>query len=132
MLNKILPYCQEKSIDAVDFPITHPQLAAFIQLIEDGKVSNTIAYQRLFPALLDRPGVPPAQLAEQMNLIQSADSDFLETIAQEVLGAFPDKVAAYKKGKKGLIGFFMGELMKRSKGKADPKAANALLRKMLS
>ncbi|MEM6379304.1 MAG: Asp-tRNA(Asn)/Glu-tRNA(Gln) amidotransferase subunit GatB [Bacteroidota bacterium] len=132
MLNKILPYCQEKGIKAVDFPIANTQLAAFIQLIEDGKVSNTIAYQRLFPALLEDSNIPPIELAERMNLIQSSDSDFLETIAQEVLAAFPEKVATYKKGKKGLIGFFMGEVMKRSKGKADPKAANALLRKLLS
>lgn len=132
MLNKILPYCQEQSIKATDFPISNDQLAAFIQLIADGKVSNTIAYQRLFPALMKNPETAPAALAEKMNLIQSSDADFLETIAQEVLTAFPDKVAAFKKGKKGLLGFFMGEVMKRSKGKADPKAANAILRKLLS
>lgn len=132
MLNKILPFCQEEGISALEFPISNDQLAAFIQLITDGKVSNTIAYQRLFPALLEKPMENPIALAEKMNLLQSSDSDFLETVAQEVLEAFPDKVAVYKKGKKGLIGFFMGEVMKRSKGKADPKAANAILRKLLS
>lgn len=132
MLNKILPYCQEKGINAVEFPVANEQLAVFIQLIADGKVSNTIAYQRLFPALMESPQEDPATLAEKMNLLQSSDTDFLETIAQEVLAAFPDKVATFKKGKKGLIGFFMGEVMKRSKGKADPKAANAILRKLLS
>lgn len=132
MLNKILPYCQEKGMSAVEFPVANEQLAVFIQLIADGKVSNTIAYQRLFPALMESPQENPATLAEKMNLLQSSDTDFLETIAQEVLAAFPDKVATFKKGKKGLIGFFMGEVMKRSKGKADPKAANAILRKLLS
>jgi len=48
-----------------------------------------------------------------------------------VIASNPDKVKAYQKGKKGLIGFFMGELMKKSKGKAEPKSANALLRKKL-
>jgi aspartyl-tRNA(Asn)/glutamyl-tRNA(Gln) amidotransferase subunit B len=132
MVNKIMPYCQEENIKASKFPIAPKQLAAFIQLIEDDKVSNTIAYQRLLPALMENPKSAPESLAEKMNLIQSSDTDFLETIAQGVLEAFPDKVATYKKGKKGLIGFFMGEVMKRSQGKADPKAANAILRKLLS
>ncbi len=131
MINKILPYCQEHQMAASQFPISFPSLAKFITLIDENKVSNTIAYQRLFPALLEQPESEPLKLAESMNLIQSSDTDFLEGIAQEVLEAFPDKVAVYKKGKKGLIGFFMGELMKRSKGKADPKAANQLLRKLL-
>ena len=56
---------------------------------------------------------------------------FLEKLVEEAIEKYPDKVAAYKKGKKGLIGFFMGEVMRASKGKAEPKSTNALLRKKL-
>jgi aspartyl-tRNA(Asn)/glutamyl-tRNA(Gln) amidotransferase subunit B len=56
----------------------------------------------------------------------------LEKIVDEVLAANPDKVAEYRKGKKGLIGFFMGEVMKKSQGKAEPKATNALVAKKLA
>ncbi|MBX2872694.1 MAG: Asp-tRNA(Asn)/Glu-tRNA(Gln) amidotransferase GatCAB subunit B, partial [Saprospiraceae bacterium] len=88
-------------------------------------------YQKLLPALLAAPDQAPLALAQQLNLIQSADEDFLTQLVAEVIAAFPDKVATYRKGKKGLLGFFMGEVMKRSRGKAEPKSTNALLRKML-
>ena len=70
-------------------------------------------------------------MAEKMNLLQSSDSDFLADIVKEVLAKNPEKVAEYQKGKKGLIGFFMGEVMKASKGKAEPKTTNALIVKVL-
>ena len=66
-----------------------------------------------------------------MNLIQSTDTNFLEDLVNEVIAAHPDKVKAYQKGKKGLLGFFMGEVMKKSKGKAEPKSTNQLLRHKL-
>ena len=131
LINKVLPYAQENQLSPLEFPVADQQLIAFLQLIEAGKVSNTIAYQRLLPALIDTPDKDPLALAEALNILQSSDSNFLEGIAKEVLEAFPDKVATYKKGKKGLLGFFMGEVMKRSRGKADPKAANQILRDLL-
>lgn len=81
---------------------------------------------------MEKPGHSPTLLATEMNLLQSADSDFLEKLADDVLTRFPEKVAEYKRGKKGLIGFFMGELMKASKGKAEPKATQQLLEKKLN
>jgi len=55
----------------------------------------------------------------------------IKTIIKDVLTSLPDKVEAYKKGKKGLLGLFMGEIMKRTKGKANPKEANSLLKEAL-
>lgn len=131
IINKLLPWCAETGLEISAFPLTMLQLAAFVQLIEDGKVSAAIAYQRLLPELIVQPQIDPQALAQEMHLIQSSDDDFLEALADEVLAAFPDKVADYRKGKKGLMGFFMGELMRRSKGQAAPKAATALLEKKL-
>lgn len=131
VINKILPYCQEQGMAISTYPVSYPAIAEFIQLIEQGKVSHTIAYQKLLPALIEAPDQAPLALAQQLNLIQSADEDFLNDLVGEVMAAFPDKVAAYQKGKKGLLGFFMGEVMKRSKGKAEPKSTNALLRQIL-
>ena len=104
---------------------------AFINLIESGQISASGAYQRLFPALVEQPGKSPAMLATELNLLQSDELDFLEKLADEVLARYPEKVAEYKKGKKGLIGFFMGELMKAGKGKAEPKSATRLLEERL-
>ncbi len=66
-----------------------------------------------------------------MNLIQDAGNDEIETMAAEILAAWPDKVAAYKAGNKGLLGLFMGELMKKSQGKANPKVASSIIQKLL-
>ncbi|MCF8247033.1 MAG: Asp-tRNA(Asn)/Glu-tRNA(Gln) amidotransferase subunit GatB [Saprospiraceae bacterium] len=131
-INKISPWLAETGSGIEGFPVSAEQLSAFLQLIEDGKVSASIAYQRLFPELVANPTTPPLELAKSMNLIQSSDADFLEKIVDEVLAANPDKVAEYRKGKKGLIGFFMGEVMRASKGKAEPKATNELVARKLA
>jgi aspartyl-tRNA(Asn)/glutamyl-tRNA(Gln) amidotransferase subunit B len=68
---------------------------------------------------------------KERGLDASVGSDQLEEIVQRVLEDLPDKVEAYKKGKKGLIGLFVGEVMKRTRGKADPKITNDLLREAL-
>jgi len=130
MINKINPWLNEEKVGIDDFPINHAQLGALIALIDDGKVSNTIAYQRIFPELLKTKKMP-LEIAEALNLVQSSDGDFLEKLVDEVIAKNPDKVKAYQKGKKGLIGFFMGAVMKASKGKAEPKSTNALLTKKL-
>ncbi len=127
IINKIGPYLSENGMEISAFPVPPAHLAAFIQLIEEGKVSASMAYQRLFAEMTAQPQTAPIELAQSLNLIQSADEDFLEKIVDQVLAANPDKVAEYRKGKKGLIGFFMGEVMKASKGRAEPKAASGLI-----
>ena len=114
-----------------DFPVSHPQLAAFIQLIDEGKVASAVAYQYIFPVLAEDPGRPPLEIAQSLNLIQTSDEGLLEKLADEVLASNPSEVERYRNGKKGLMGFFMGEMMKASKGKADPKVTSALLKKKL-
>ncbi len=131
VINKISPWLNEEKVGIADFPASHQQLGALIQLIDDGKVSNTIAYQRIFPELLKTKKMP-LEVAEAMNLVQSSDEGFLEKLVDDVIAQNPDKVKAYQNGKKGLIGFFMGAVMKASKGKAEPKSTNALLAKKLA
>ena len=67
-----------------------------------------------------------------MNLIMVGDEDALSGMIEEVLLSLPDKVKAYQKGKKGLMGLFMGQVMKKSQGKADPKKLQQLLQKALN
>lgn len=131
IINKLLPYCQEENITLAQFPVNISGLGKFIQLIEDGQVSNTIAYQTLLPELIAQPGQEPLSLAKKMQLIQNKDEDFLSQLVDEVIAANPEKVKVYRNGKKGLLGFFMGEVMKRSKGQAEPKSTNVLLREKL-
>ncbi len=131
IINRIKSYLNENSLTLKDFNLGFDKMAAFIKMIDTGQVSSAIAYQRIFPVLVENPSKAPVQIAEELGLIQNADVDFLSQIVDEVLASYPDKVTIYKKGKKGLIGFFMGEVMKKSKGKAEPKSTNKLLREKL-
>lgn len=131
VIHKLLPWSAESGLSLANCPVRPAQWREFVGLIDSGKISATAANQQLFPALLEQPDASPGDLAESLQLLQTADTGLLEQLADEVLARYPDKVAAYRKGKKGLLGFFMGELMKASRGKADPKAATAVLTERL-
>jgi aspartyl-tRNA(Asn)/glutamyl-tRNA(Gln) amidotransferase subunit B len=132
-INKFLPSIHANEKTFVQLMLHHQQWREMLELIEAEKVSASAAYMKLYPSILDTPSVLASVLAmaEQMNMIQSSDSDFLDQIVQEVIAKNAEKVSEYRKGKKGLIGFFMGEVMKLSKGKAEPKTTNALVLKYL-
>jgi aspartyl-tRNA(Asn)/glutamyl-tRNA(Gln) amidotransferase subunit B len=121
----------ELNLAADEFPLKPSNLADLVNLVDSGNVSYTIASQRLFPELLKNPHKSPLELAQQLNLIQDSDQDSIMPIVEEVIKEFPLKVEEYKKGKKGIVSMFMGEVMKRSKGKADPKMASDLISKKL-
>ncbi len=125
-VNRVLPVVQD-----AEPSLSPTQFAALQALVTDGTVSAANAASRLLPDLLDRPG-DPAKRAQALGMVQNSDAGFLEAIAREVVAANPDKAIAYRKGKKGLIGFFMGEVMKRSRGSAEPKETQNLLRRMLA
>lgn len=131
IINKVVPYCNEMGMGIADFPVGHDQLAAFIQLIDEGKVAAAAAYQHIFPVLAAEPARAPLEIAQSLNLIQTSDENLLEKLVDEALSNNPEEVERYRNGKKGLMGFFMGEVMKASKGKADPKVASKLLREKL-
>ncbi|KAA6441727.1 Asp-tRNA(Asn)/Glu-tRNA(Gln) amidotransferase subunit GatB [Dyadobacter flavalbus] len=113
------------------FPVSPKILADLIQLSESGVVSNSVATQKIFPVLLEEPGRLPSEIASSNNWLQNSNTNELETLITEVINAMPDKVAAYRKGKKGLLGLFVGEVMKKSNGTADPKLINQLLAEKL-
>ena len=131
ILGPIRQYLNEHGLGFVDFTLSPVLLADLIKLVEDGKVNFSVASSKLLPAVITENSSPLA-LAEKMNLIQVSDSHELETWIQEALQSMPDKVNEYKKGKKGLIGLFVGDVKKRSKGKADPKMVTQLLEQHLN
>ena len=131
LINKLLPWSAAENIRLEDCPVRPKNWIEYAQLIESGQLSASTAAQRLFPAMLASPDKAPTLLATELNLLQSADSDFLEQLVEEVLARFPDKVAEYRKGKKGLLGMFMGEVMKASKGKAEPQSTTKILQEKL-
>ncbi|MDG1331915.1 MAG: Asp-tRNA(Asn)/Glu-tRNA(Gln) amidotransferase subunit GatB [Crocinitomicaceae bacterium] len=113
------------------FPISTESLAALIALIDEGKVSSTLASQKLFPEMLKDQSKTPLAIAEELNLIQDSNEDSILGFIHNVIEQHPEEIERYKNGEKQLVGFLMGQLMRLSKGKADPKAANQLMRKTL-
>jgi aspartyl-tRNA(Asn)/glutamyl-tRNA(Gln) amidotransferase subunit B len=106
-------------------------IADLIVLIDDGKVNNLTAKQQLLPAMLENPTQLPLDLARKLNLIQDSSDDLIEQILDDVIAKYPDKFEDLKKGKKKLMGLFMGEVMKEAKGKANPKMVTDLIMKKL-
>jgi aspartyl-tRNA(Asn)/glutamyl-tRNA(Gln) amidotransferase subunit B len=130
IMGEVKSYLNEQGIEIEAFPIDALRLAGLINLIHEGKVSNTIAAQRIFPVMLTATESALA-IAESLDLIQTTDNNAVEEAIKKVIDANPAEVARYKNGEKQLIGFFMGQFMKASGGKVDPKTANQVLRNAL-
>lgn len=127
MLGPVKNWLNENGKSIEDFLLQPAQVASLVTCVDDGKLSFSTASTKLFHLLLENPGEETILLAEKNNLIQQSDSSALEPVIDEVLQQLADKVIAYKKGKKGLLALFVGEVMKRTKGKADPKKTNEIL-----
>ncbi len=128
---QVKSYLNDNAVHISEFKITPSRIAELVDLIGSGKVSHTIATQKIFPKMLEELNKSASQIAEENNWIQESDSSALTELAKQALSKYPEKVAEYKNGKTSLLGLFMGELMKLSKGKADPKMASDLMKELL-
>lgn len=131
MIGPVKTWLNEQGKTISEFPVPPMQLAALINLVQEGKLSFSVASTRLFAKLLTEPSSSLETLAQQMNLIQESDTSAIEPVVDAVLIKLAVKVDEYKKGKKGLLALFVGEVIKQSKGKADPKVVNELLSEKL-
>jgi aspartyl-tRNA(Asn)/glutamyl-tRNA(Gln) amidotransferase subunit B len=131
VMGPIKSLLNEYALHISDFPIKTETLASLIALIDQGKVSFTAASQKIYPELVKSSGETPLEIAKRLNLIQESDAGSLRPIVEMVITENAAKVAEYRSGKKGLMGMFMGEVMKKSQGKADPKVATKLLTELL-
>jgi aspartyl-tRNA(Asn)/glutamyl-tRNA(Gln) amidotransferase subunit B len=122
----------EQNIGFDKVSLSPAALASIIELIDAGKINFSIAAAKLLPAMLQSKSADALAEATSLNLLQVSDSNELDAWVQQVIDRMPDKVTEYKKGKKGLIGLFVGEVKKLSKGKADPKITTQLLEEKLS
>ncbi len=131
VMGEVKSYLNQRALEIHQFPVNASQIAALIQLIDEGKVSTSVASQKIFPELVLHPTEKPLAIAERLNVIQDSNEDSLAGYIKQVIEGNKGEVERYRNGEKQLIGFFMGQLMKVSQGKADPKQSNQLLRKML-
>lgn len=131
VIGEVKSHLNQTATSIEEFPLPPAKIAEIIALIDEDKISNSSASQQLFPKLLESPEKTAVEIATEHNLLQESDDDWLLELVNQALEAYPDKVEAYKKGNKGLLGLFMGEVMKLSNRKANPKMASEILRKSL-
>ncbi|MGN6420944.1 MAG: Asp-tRNA(Asn)/Glu-tRNA(Gln) amidotransferase subunit GatB [Pseudobacter sp.] len=132
MLGPVKSWLNEKSALITEFPVPPAGIASLIALIDEGKLNFSTASTKVLPALIAGPGRNPMDIAASLNLVQDSDESNVAAWVEEVLEKMPEKVAEYRKGKKGLMGLFVGEVKKVSKGKADPRLTNDILLKKLN
>jgi len=121
----------EQQLTISSFKVSPSQLAAVINLVEEKKITQQTALQQLLPAIQQAPASDALVLAAELNILIVENGDELSGFADQVLEKFKPQVIAYKNGKKGVLGLFVGEVMKLAKGKADPQKINRLLEEKL-
>lgn len=127
MLGPVKTWLNEENKTIGEFSLPPLKLNELIRLVEQDKLSFSSAASKVFPLLVKDPAADPLAEAAKMQLIMESNSDYIIPIADAVLLQLDAKVKEYKKGKKGLLALFVGEVIKRSRGKADPKVVNDIL-----
>ncbi len=113
-----------------DLKLQPSALAELINLIEDGTISNKIG-KDILPELLEKGGSAKAIVASK-GLVQISDPAVIESAVDEIIAAFPDELSQFKSGKTKMLGFFVGQVLKKTGGKADPKLTNQIVAKKLN
>lgn len=131
ILGPVKQYLNENNTTITQSKLTAKKLAGLINLVDSGSVNFSVASSKILPQLFTEE-TEANEIAQQQNLLQTNNSNEIESWVELVLNSMPEKVAEYKKGKKGLIGLFVGEVKKISKGKADPKIVTEILTQKLN
>jgi aspartyl-tRNA(Asn)/glutamyl-tRNA(Gln) amidotransferase subunit B len=127
LLGPVRSFINEEGADWRNVPIRRDRWEELLSLVEEGRMSFSAASHRILPVLMSGTDESPVKIAERLDLLQDADTGDILSWVEQVLGSMPEKVIQYRKGKKALIGLFMGEVKKLSRGKADPKRTNEIL-----
>jgi aspartyl-tRNA(Asn)/glutamyl-tRNA(Gln) amidotransferase subunit B len=129
VMGPLLGLLRANGLTIVQSPVSSDSLARLIQRIDDGTISSKIA-KTVFDAM-SRTGRSPEDIIAAEGLVQMTDATAIEAVIDAVLDRCPDEAAAYRNGKTKLMGFFVGQVMKETKGKANPKIVNEMLKKKL-
>ncbi|WP_457636045.1 Asp-tRNA(Asn)/Glu-tRNA(Gln) amidotransferase subunit GatB [Persephonella sp.] len=130
IINELLGKLNEEGIDITESPVKPEHIAQVVQLIDSGAISSKIAKQ-VFDQVF-KTGKEPKQIVEEKGLKQVSDEGEIRRIVEEVLSNHPEEVKRYREGNTKLIGFFVGQVMKATRGKANPKLVNKILSELLN
>jgi len=129
MLSELLRELRRQDLEIDACPVTPDSLAAMLAMIEDGTISGKIGKQ-VFEEMM-RSGAAPEAIVREKGWVQIQDESEIASVVDKVLGEHPEEVAAFRKGKEKLLAFFVGQVMKATRGKASPKVVNDLLLRRL-
>lgn len=127
LMGPVKAWCNQENRELAEMPLSPERLAEISAIVRSGAVDFSVAAAKLLPAALADANSPITTLAQSLGIVQEKDDNQIATWVQAVLAAMPDKVAEYKKGKKNLLGLFMGEVKRLSSGKADPRLTKQIL-----
>ncbi|MBC18009.1 Aspartyl/glutamyl-tRNA(Asn/Gln) amidotransferase subunit B [Pseudodesulfovibrio profundus] len=130
VVGELLPFCNDTEVQACDVKLSPEKLAELLKLVDDGTISVKIG-KDIFRDLCES-GDSPADYVKAKGLVQMSDTSELEAMVDQVLADNPSEVEAYKGGKTKLMGFFMGQVMRLSKGQANPGIVTKLIQEKLS
>jgi aspartyl-tRNA(Asn)/glutamyl-tRNA(Gln) amidotransferase subunit B len=130
MMNDVLRMIHERGIKAGNLRILPDHLADIVRMVEEKEITTNTAKELL--EKVEESGVSPTDIVEQESLVQVSDEDMIRTIALKILTDHPEELASYKAGKTTLIGWFVGQVMRETKGKANPQVAKKVLEKLLA
>jgi len=129
IMGEIAAYLKDEKLGISETKLTPKNLVELVNLIEKGTISNNIGKQIIFTMLKD--GTDASKIVEKQGLSQISDEGALKEIVQKIVDSNSEQVASYKAGKVQLFGFFVGQVMKETKGRANPKTVNELLKALL-
>jgi len=129
VINEVLRLLNERGLSADQLKVTPQYLAMIIRLVDKGTV-NTSTGKALVVKVEDT-GKPPKQIVEEEGLAQVSDTGALRAICEKIIAANPKEVEKYRGGKTSLIGWFVGQVMRETRGKANPKEVQKILRELL-
>jgi aspartyl-tRNA(Asn)/glutamyl-tRNA(Gln) amidotransferase subunit B len=130
IMGEIAAYLKEDHIEITDTKLTPENLAELISLIEKGTISNNIGKQIIIEMMKE--GTKASAIVERKGLSQITDESAIKELVQKVVDSHQNEVEAYKNGKTNLLGFFVGQVMKETKGRANPKTVNKFLNELLN
>ena len=129
LMGEISAYLKEEKLSINDTKLTPENLVELISLIEKATISNNIGKQIIVEMMKD--GEKASSIVEKKGLSQISHTGAIKEIAQKIIDANPSQVEAYRGGKDKLFGFFVGQVMKETKGRANPQAVNEILKELL-
>ena len=130
LMGVVKSYMNEHSLKIQDLNIKSSSIAELADMISENKISHIMVGQKLFPEMI-KSSKAPGELAIEKGWIQKNNTEDIESLVDKAMKKFPDKVQAYKNGNTNLLGLFMGEIMRESKGRLNPKSINEILKKKL-